>query len=346
MTAPEGASRIDLPPDAAVTNTAALAAAIGTDVLRIEAQGLAALAASLDAPEGAAAFAAAIDRLAATEGRVVVSGIGKSGLVGRKIAATFASTGTPSLFVHPAEASHGDLGMIVGGDSALLLSNSGEAAELADLIGHTRRFGVPLLAITAHPASTLARAADIVLCLPQAREACPMGLAPTTSTTLQMALGDALAVALLRRRGFSAADFRAFHPGGRLGAQLRRVGSLMHTGAAVPLGTADMTMDAALLEMTAKRFGCLGVVDAQNRLIGVLTDGDLRRAMGPDLLTRAVGAIMNRAPRRIGPETLAASALNTMNDPARPVTSLFVTAPDATVLGIVHVHDLLRAGIA
>lgn len=320
--------------------------AVGSEVLRIEAQGLAALAASLEAGSGAAAFQEAVARLAVATGRVVVSGIGKSGLVGRKIAATFASTGTPSLFVHPAEASHGDLGMIVAGDIVLVLSNSGEAAELADLVAHTRRFGLTLLAITARPTSTLARAADVVLCLPPTREACPMGLAPTTSTTLQMALGDALAVALLTRRGFTASDFRAFHPGGRLGAQLTRIETLMHTGDAVPLGAPDMKMDAALIEMTAKRFGCLAVVDARRRLLGVLTDGDLRRAMGPDLLTRDVGSVMNRAPRRIGPETLAAAALREMNDPARPVTCLFVTAPDATVLGIVHVHDLLRAGIA
>jgi arabinose-5-phosphate isomerase len=321
-------------------------APVGVTVLRIAGAALGALADSLETDSGARAFERAVTTIAATTGRVIVTGIGKSGLVGRKIAATLASTGTPSHFVHPAEASHGDLGMIVAGDAVLALSNSGEASELADLVAHAKRFALKLIAITARPASSLAQAADVLLLLPAAKEACPMGLAPTTSTTLQMALGDALAVALLTRRGFSAADFRAFHPGGRLGAQLMRVERLMHTGDAVPLGAPDMQMDAALLEMTAKHFGCLGVVDGARRLVGVLTDGDLRRAMGADLLTRRVADIMNPCPRRIGPETLAAVALRDMNDPARPVTSLFVTDEDATVLGIVHVHDLLRAGIA
>ena len=233
-------------------------------------------------------MASAVDLLARATGRVVVSGMGKSGHVARKIAATLASTGTPALFVHPAEASHGDLGMIVPGDAVLALSNSGETAELADLVAHSRRFGLPLVAITARAGSTLADAADVALTLPAAAEACPMGLAPTTSTTMQMALGDAIAVALLTRRGFTAADFHQIHPGGRLGTRLRRVRDLMHAGDAMPLAPPDMPMDRALLLMTEKRFGCLGVVDASGRLVGIVTDGDLRRAMGPDLLSRQV----------------------------------------------------------
>jgi len=310
-------------------------------VLATEAAGLRALAASLDD-----AFEQAVERLAGIAGRVVVSGIGKSGHVGRKIAATLASTGTPALFVHPAEASHGDLGMVVAGDAVLALSNSGETAELADLIAHARRFGLPLVAITGRAASTLARAADIALILPAAPEACPMGLAPTTSTTMQMALGDALAVALLTRRGFTATDFRDIHPGGRLGARLQRVRELMHTGEALPLAAPELPMHRALLLMTGKGFGCLGVIDAEGRLAGIVTDGDLRRAMGPDLLSRTVGEIMTRAPRSIGPEALAAEALHAMNARGRPITSLFVLDEAGRPLGLLHVHDLLRAGLA
>jgi arabinose-5-phosphate isomerase len=267
-------------------------------------------------------------------------------LVARKVAATLASTGTPSLFVHPAEASHGDLGMIVAGDAVLALSNSGETAELADLVAHSRRFALPLVAITARPASTLARAADVALTLPGAEEACPMGLAPTTSTTMQMALGDAVAVALLRRRGFTAADFHRIHPGGRLGARLRRVRDLMHEGDAVPIASPGMPMGAALLLITEKRFGCLGVIDAAGRLIGVVTDGDLRRAMGPDLLSRQVGEIMTRTPRTITADALAGEALHAMNAHDRPITALFVVDAAMRVLGILHIHDLVRAGFA
>jgi arabinose-5-phosphate isomerase len=284
--------------------------------------------------------------LASATGRVVVSGMGKSGHVGRKIAATLASTGTPALFVHPAEASHGDLGMIVAGDAVLALSNSGETPELADLIRHSRRFALPLVAVTARGDSALARAADVVLSLPAVAEACPMGLAPTTSTVMQMALGDALAVALLTRRGFTAADFRRFHPGGRLGARLIHVRELMHEGEAIPLASPDISMDRALLTITAKRFGCLGVTSTDGRLIGVVTDGDLRRHMGPDLLARRVGEIMTPDPRTIDPDALAAAALHIMNAPARPITALFVTDRHGHPIGIIHVHDLLRAGVA
>jgi arabinose-5-phosphate isomerase len=314
---------------------------VAREVLTTEAAGLRALAASLGD-----SFADAVARLATATGRVVVSGMGKSGLVGRKIAATLASTGTPALFVHPAEASHGDLGMIIPGDAVLALSNSGETAELADLVAHARRFALPLVAITGRPDSTLALAADVALILPRAAEACPMGLAPTTSTTMQLALGDAVAVALLTRRGFTAADFQSFHPGGRLGARLRRVRDLMHTGHAVPVADPDMHMAAALVLMTEKRFGCLGVRDADGRLVGIVTDGDLRRAMGPDLLSRRVRDIMTLSPRTIGPDALAAEALHVMNARERPVTALFVVADDQQPVGILHVHDLLRAGLA
>jgi arabinose-5-phosphate isomerase len=272
--------------------------------------------------------------------------MGKSGLVARKIAATLASTGTPALFVHPAEASHGDLGMIVPGDAVLALSNSGETAELADLVAHSRRFALALIAITARPGSTLAKAADVALTLPVATEACPMGLAPTTSTTMQMALGDALAVALLTRRGFTAADFHQIHPGGRLGARLQRVRDLMHDGEAVPLAPPETPMGRALLVMTEKRFGCLGVIDGAGRLIGIVTDGDLRRAMGPDLLSRPVGEVMTRTPRTIGADALAGEALHAMNADDRPITALFVVDASNRPQGILHIHDLLRAGIA
>ncbi len=313
---------------------------VARDVLMTEAAGLRALADALG-PE----FPQAVDCLARASGRIVVSGMGKSGLVARKIAATLASTGTPALFVHPAEASHGDLGMILPGDAVLALSNSGETAELADIVDHARRFGLNLVAITTRPGSTLARAADVALLLPRTAEACPMGLAPTTSTTMQMALGDALAVALLKRRGFTEDDFHRFHPGGRLGARLRRVRDLMHTGDAVPLADVDMGMARALVLMTEKRFGCLGVIRSDGTLLGIITDGDLRRSMGPDLLTRPVHEVMTHGPRTIGPDALAAEALHAMNAHERPVTALFVVE-DGGVAGILHIHDLLRAGVA
>ncbi len=324
---------------------------IAAEVLRAEAEGLAGLAAALvpGAPL-AGCLVRALDALAALPGRVVVCGIGKSGHVGRKIQATLASTGTPSLFVHPAEASHGDLGMIQPGDAVLTLSNSGETAELADVIAHCKRFGLTLIAITSQPASTLARAADIVLALPAAAEACPMGLAPTTSTTMQLALGDALAVALLQRRGFTASDFGLFHPGGRLGARLRRAGELMHGGEMIPLAGPDLPMLQAVMLMTSKAFGCLGITGGDGTLVGIITDGDLRRAIGPqpgrDLLALRTGEVMNAAPRTIGPDMLAAEALHIMNDGRRPITSLFVVDAQRRPVGILHVHDLLRAGIA
>ncbi len=310
-------------------------------VLGTEAAALRALGAALDG-----GFTRALDLLAGASGRVVVSGMGKSGHVARKIAATLASTGTPALFVHPAEASHGDLGMIVAGDVVLALSNSGETPELAAILAHARRFALPIIAVTARQGAALARAADIVLLLPRVAEACPMGLAPTTSTVMQMALGDALAVALLTRRGFTAADFRQFHPGGRLGARLRRVRDVMHEGEAMPLASPDLPMDSALLRMTEKRFGCLGVTNETGRLIGIVTDGDLRRHMGPGLLVRRVAEIMTPDPRTIAPDALAAEALHAMNARGRAITALFVVDPAGCPIGILHIHDLLRAGVA
>jgi arabinose-5-phosphate isomerase len=332
---------------AVATASADLVATVRADldvaraVLGTEAAGLRALAATLDD-----SFTRAVQLLDNATGRVVVSGMGKSGHVARKIAATLASTGTPALFVHPAEASHGDLGMIVAGDVVLALSNSGETVELADLVAHTRRFGLKLIGVTARDGSALATAADVALLLPAAAEACPMGLAPTTSTTMQLALGDALAVALLTRRGFTAVDFRQFHPGGKLGARLRRVRDLMHVGEAVPLAPPDTPMDRALLLITEKRFGCLGITDPGGRLVGIITDGDLRRAMGPDLLVRRAAEVMTTSPRTIGPEALAAEALHAMNARERLITSLFVVDTGGRPVGILHVHDLLRAGIA
>lgn len=311
---------------------------VGRDVLALEAQALATLAEGLDDR-----FDAAVELLAGCTGRVVVSGMGKSGHVGRKIAATMASTGTPALFVHPGEASHGDLGMIIQGDAVLALSNSGETAELSDLVAHCKRFGLPLVAIIGRAESSLARDADVALVLPPAPEACPMGLAPTTSTTMQMALGDALAVALLTRRGFTATDFRTFHPGGKLGAKLMRVGQLMHQD--MPVAAPGLPMADALVAMTAGRFGCLGILDG-GRLAGIVTDGDLRRALkaGGDLLARDAGSVMTRNPRSIGPDMLAAEALRLMNE--RGITAMFVVDEAARPVGILHIHDLLRAGVA
>nr|WP_232475129.1 KpsF/GutQ family sugar-phosphate isomerase [Roseomonas rubea] len=311
--------------------------------MALEAEALASLSDSLDER-----FAQAVSQLAGATGRVVVTGMGKSGHVARKIAATLSSTGTPSLFVHPAEASHGDLGMIVAGDAVLALSNSGETPELADLVGHAKRFGLPLVGITGRAESALARAADVALVLPEAPEACPMGLAPTTSTTMQLALGDAIAVALLTRRGFTAADFRVFHPGGKLGARLSRVRDLMHGPAELPLAPPGTAMDAAIVAMTARRFGCLGVQGADGRLLGIITDGDLRRALeaggGAALLGRTADQVMTRAPRTVQPETLAAEALHLMN--ARSITAVFVVDAEGRPVGILHIHDLLRAGVA
>jgi len=323
-----------VPPDPA----ADLAAA--RRVLAAESEALATLAARLGAE-----FARAVDLLTRqTGGRVIVTGMGKSGHVGRKIAATMASTGTPALYVHPGEASHGDLGMVTEIDALLALSNSGETAELADIVTYSRRYGIPLVAITSRTESSLAEAADIALILPDVGEACPMGLAPTSSTTMMLALGDALAVALLERKGFSSADFQVFHPGGKLGRQLLRVSALMHRGAAVPLVPENCPMGEVLLAITQKSFGCAGVVDGAGRLIGIITDGDLRRHLDASLFTRSAHEVMTRSPMTTRGAALAAEALALMN--ARKITSLFVVDDDHRPVGILHLHDCLRAGVA
>jgi len=325
-------------------------------VLALERRGLDALEAGLDG-----AFARAVDILHALTGRVVVTGMGKSGHVARKMAATFASTGTPALYVHPGEASHGDLGMIAQTDAVIALSNSGNTSELSDLIAYARRFSIPLIAVTAKSESTLATHADCVLQLPAAEEACPMGLAPTTSTTVMLALGDCLAVALLERAGFSSQDFHLLHPGGTLGGRLMRVRDIMHGPEEMPLIGPDAPMSDAILKMTAGRFGCVGVVDHDGALAGIITDGDLRRHMAGDLLTRRAADVMTADPKTVRGETLAAEALGLMNRNA--ITSLFVVrdagggesqagaeAADGTTakrpVGILHIHDCLRAGVA
>jgi arabinose-5-phosphate isomerase len=315
------------------------AIATGRRVLATEAEALALYAGQLGE-----AFAEAVEVMLSARGRVIVSGMGKSGHVGRKIAATMASTGTPAQFVHPAEASHGDLGMVTADDVALVLSNSGETRELADIVAHTRRFGIPLIGVASRPGSTLLKAADIALELPQAPEACSVGLAPTTSTTLTLALGDALAVALMERREFTPEHFAAFHPGGKLGSRLVKVSDLMATGSAIPLVDADAPMPEALLEMTRKGFGIAGITDSQGRLIGAISDGDLRRHM-KGLLGRQARDVATAGPRTIRPGQLAQEALALMND--RKITCLFVTAEPAPAvpLGILHVHDCLRAGV-
>ncbi|HUI16793.1 MAG TPA: KpsF/GutQ family sugar-phosphate isomerase [Alphaproteobacteria bacterium] len=312
-------------------------------VLRLEAAAIETLARTLGS-----SFADAVERLRRVRGRVVVTGMGKSGHVARKIAATLASTGTPALFVHPAEASHGDLGMITREDAVLALSNSGETNELADLVAYTRRFGIPLVAITGGAASSLAEASDIALLLPNVPEACPLGLAPTTSTTVMLALGDALAIALLERRGFSLDQFQALHPGGSIGRQLLSVADVMHSGDAMPLTRPDVLMSEAILVMTAKHFGCVGVIDRAGKLIGIITDGDLRRHMGGAILEMTVGEVMTPAPQTIRPKALAVEALNLMNTRGidnRGIGCLFAVE-DGRPVGILNIHDCLRAGVS
>ena len=315
------------------------AVAVARRVLRTEIAGLSALTDGLDNK-----FAEAVDLLAATKGRITVTGMGKSGHIAHKIAATFASTGTPAQFVHPAEASHGDLGMIALGDAVLALSNSGDTSELSDIVAHTRRFRIPLVAMTRREISALAEAADIALVLPASEEACPMGLAPTTSTTMMLALGDALAMALLERKGFSTADFQRLHPGGQIGRQLLTVKDIMHGDDAMPLVALGTGMADAILVMTAKTFGCVGVTDATRKLVGIITDGDLRRHMGDTLLRSSVEKVMTKQPKTIRPQALAAEALGVMNQ--QSITSLFAVDAERRPLGIVRIHDCLRAGIA
>ncbi len=311
--------------------------ATGQRVIRREAGALETLAGALDD-----SFARAVGLLMAAKGRVIVSGMGKSGHIARKIAATFASTGTPAHFVHPAEASHGDLGMVAQGDVLIVLSNSGETPELADLLAHAKRFGIPLIGITSRDGSTVMRQATVGLLLPQVPEACEKGIVPTTSTTMTLALGDALAIALMEHRAFTPEHFRMFHPGGKLGARLLKVSDLMHKDP--PLVPADLPMGETLLEITRRGYGVVGVTDAQGDLAGIITDGDLRRHL-EGLMQHRAGEVMTPNPRTIVPEALAGEALAVMND--RKITCLLVTAPDSRrALGILHVHDCLRAGVA
>ena len=312
--------------------------ATGQRVIRREAGALESLAASLGA-----SFTAAVELLMAAKGRVIVSGMGKSGHIARKIAATFASTGTPAHFVHPAEASHGDLGMVAKGDVLIVLSNSGETPELADILAHSKRFGIPLIGVAGREGSTLMRQADVGLVLPQVPEACETGIVPTTSTTMTLALGDALAIALMEHRAFTPEHFRMFHPGGKLGARLLRVRDLMHDNP--PLVPEDLEMGQVLLAITRSGFGVVGVTDTRGRLTGIITDGDLRRHLD-GLMSHRAGEVMTRAPRTIAPDALAGEALALMND--RKITCLLVCEPETETraIGILHVHDCLRAGVA
>lgn len=305
-----------------------------------EAEALKALSASLDDR-----FSTAVERILTTEGRVIVTGMGKSGHIAKKIAATLASTGTPAHFVHPAEASHGDLGMIGKADVVLALSNSGEAPELANLLAYTRRFNILLIAITSRIEGTLGKQSDICLLIPQLGEACGYGVVPTISTTMTLALGDALAIALMQARGFTSEHFRDFHPGGKLGARLSKVGDLMHRGDDLPLVGIDTPMSEALITISQKGFGVVGVTDEAGHLVGIVTDGDLRRRMD-GLLSLKAGDVMTADPQTIAPDAMAESAVATMN--TRKITCLFVTQEGngGTPTGILHIHDCLRAGIS
>ncbi len=305
-------------------------------VIATEARALAALEQALNGE-----FDRAVDFLLKATGRVIVSGMGKSGHIGRKIAATLASTGTPAHFVHPAEASHGDLGMMAQGDVTLVLSNSGETPELADVIAYTRRFGIPLIGVASRADSSLLVQSDVALVLPQAEEACGTGIVPTSSTTMTLALGDALALALMEHRRFTPENFRDFHPGGKLGARLSRVRDLMHRGAELPLVTPDTPMADVLIEISQKSFGVAGVADGTGHLVGIITDGDLRRHMD-GLLARSAADVMTQSPTTIGPDALAEQAVQIMN--ARRITCLFVTEGDRPQ-GLLHIHDCLRAGL-
>ncbi len=310
--------------------------ATGQRVIQREAGALATLAEGLDEN-----FSKAVGLLMAAKGRVIVSGMGKSGHIAHKIAATFASTGTPAHFVHPAEASHGDLGMVAEGDVLIVLSNSGETSELADILAHAKRFGIPLIGVASREGSTLMRQATVGILLPQVPEACETGIVPTSSTTMTLALGDALAIALMENRAFTPEHFRMFHPGGKLGARLLKVRDLMH--ADPPLVADTLPMGDALLEITKRGYGVVGVTDAKGDLAGIITDGDLRRHLD-GLLTHRAGEVMTANPRTITPEALAGEALALMND--RKITCLLVTAPDTRrAIGILHVHDCLRAGV-
>ena len=312
--------------------------ATGARVMRTEGEALLLFAGSLSEN-----FVRAVEVMYAVKGRVILSGMGKSGHIAAKITATLASTGTPAQFVHPAEASHGDLGMITPDDVVVVLSNSGETSELSDIIHHTRRFSIPLIGVASRPDSTLLKAADIALVLPNAPEACAIGMAPTTSTTMTLALGDALAVAIMEKRGFQPTDFKTFHPGGKLGAQLLPVSALMHSGEALPLVAEQTPMGEALLVMTAKSFGVVGITDTNGKLTGIITDGDLRRNM-TGLMDKIAKQVMHSGPRTIRPDALAAEALGIMND--KKITCLFAVDDHGKPAGLIHIHDCLRAGVA
>ncbi len=306
-------------------------------VLDLEIRGLEALKNVLDA-----SFAAAIEIVFSLKGRLIVTGMGKSGHVARKIASTLASTGTPAFFIHPAEASHGDLGMILPGDAVLALSYSGETRELEAIIRYTSRQGVPLIAMTQRKESALSKEAAVTLVLPSVPEACPNGLAPTTSSTMMMALGDALAVVLLAKKGFSKEDFKSFHPGGDLGNRLKRVKEIMHKGDAIPLVTEGTPISQGIQIMTSKKFGCVGVLNAEGQLTGIITDGDLRRHMGDGFLHKMVTDVMTKSPKIIAPDALLEEALHLMQG---TITSLFVVDENRIPLGLLHIHDLLRIGL-
>ena len=319
--------------------SAAVQSALRT--LDAEGSGIAAISMALQSELGGA-FARAADLIRGAKGRLIVTGLGKSGHIGRKIAATFASTGTPAFFVHAAEAGHGDLGMITADDVILALSWSGEQAKMKTLITYAKRFRIALIAMTAESESTLSKAADVALTLPKAREACPHNLAPTTSSLMLLALGDALAIALLEGRGFTPVDFSVLHPGGKLGAMLKYTRDLTHAGDAVPLKPLGTKMSDALVEMSSKGFGCVGIVDARGAIAGIVTDGDLRRHMRPDLMTALVDDVMTKSPKTIRGDLLASEALEILN--SSKITALIVTEANKPV-GIVHLHDILRAGV-
>lgn len=286
-----------------------------------------------------------LDVLENTKGRVIITGMGKSGHIARKISATMASTGTPSFFLHPGEASHGDLGMITAEDSVIAISNSGESKELSDILVYCRRFGVPLIAITKNAESSLGKNSDYVLKLPANREACPLGLAPMSSTTATLVMGDILSADLMVRRGFTEADFKLRHPGGKLGSVLRHVSDIMHTGDEMPIIHDNAIMQEALMTMSAKMLGCVGIVNDAGELVGMITDGDLRRWMSPELISEKVSKVMTKNPRTIGPDILIAEAVNIMNNTGRGITNLFVLQ-DKKPVGVIHIHDCLKAGVS
>jgi len=324
------------------TETADTAVQSALRTLEVGTSGIAAIAAALQGPLGAA-FAESVELIRQARGRVIVTGLGKSGHVARKFAATLASTGTPAFFVHAAEASHGDLGMITPDDVIVALSWSGEQPDMKNLVNYSARFAIPMIAVTSNAESSLGAAARIVLELPKVREACPHNLAPTTSTLMQAAIGDALAIALLESRGFTALEFAKFHPGGKLGAMLKHTSDLMHTGEALPIKPVGTIMSDALVEMTAKGFGCVAIIDARGQIAGIITDGDLRRKMRPELMNLPVEEVMTRNPKVIDRASLASEALEVLN--SAKITSLIVTEASKPV-GIIHLHDLLRAGVA